>query len=631
MPDPARPSRWPWLAIIGLALVEPLSHLWLKYGLSGDVVHSGFRIGDTPFFLTAMNIFSNDFYSPYVTCQSSAGAHNPWLFALPHHGIYAALGWVARAIHLDPFLLLGVANGLSGAFYLWMALRFLRYAAPQRAHLAFGLLCFGGGLGGAVWLASLALGMQTQPGFELWFHRLARYELIEGPFLAPLLVFPRLYYTLSLGMGFAAIMAFMGSMGRENTIPDKRAMLLQFLCTYVNARVGLLFWGVAVCFMLAQPLVRPAMKWRYCFYYLLPTLMASLLVYIPFGMNVQGAENVADLLRRSAWAGSLLTATFWLWPLVFLAIWRHVGQMGWSGRLIAGWCAGYGAIFFLLYAGHQLWYGNVLGGGDTAAAIAVSDWALLGLIPGMLLLLRRRRGAAEEASEHWVTLWFLGLACVSVAAVGQGWFMRLMPERGLVLLGVPMALLAAEGLGLVRARFPRAATVWTTAILVCGAASIGVSALCFQGPLGHTPGKSPFGWVHSELVRAEDLALIDRLGEGTLLAPASLPPLMGDVAVSRRTGVKTIFGQPSLEFGDLDMLSTAREIQQFFSPDGEDEFRAYFVQDWCVDFILCPATRPVDPSVVEHLSRLPWLERIAQEGDAVLFRVLIDTRPDDNV
>jgi hypothetical protein len=158
-----------------------------------------------------------------------------------------------------------------------------------------------------------------------------------------------------------------------------------------------------------------------------------------------------------------------------------------------------------------------------------------------------------------------------------------------------------------------------------------VSNLCFQGPLGYSPGKSPFGWVHSEVVCADDLSVIDQLSDGTLLAPASLPPLLGDVAVARRPGLKTLFGQPSLEFGDLDMLSTAREIQQFFSPDTGDEFRYLFVQDWCVNFILCPATRPVDPLVLAHLSALPWLERIGEQGDAVLFRVLIDTRPPNHV
>lgn len=631
MRDPRSTSRWPLVLIGFLALLQPATHCWLKYGLSGSMAHSGFSIGDTPFFLTAMKIFSNDFFSPYVTCQSTDGAHNAWLFALPHHWLYGALGWVAGLVRLDPFILLGIANGLCGAFYLWMVLRFLRYVTPQRAEPAFALFCLSGGLGGAAWLISLAMGLQSQPGFELWFHRLARYELIEGPFLAPALVFPRLYYTLPLGIGFAALMAFMSSMGRETSIPDKRAIALQLLCTYLNARVGLLFWGVAVCFMVAQPLVQRGMKWRYCFYYLLPTLVASLLVYVPFGMNIQGAENVSDLLRRSAWVSSVITASFWVWPLLAMALWRHVGQMGWFGRLLAGWCAGYGCTFFLLYLGHQIWYGNLLGGGDTAAAIAVSDWALLGLLPGSLALFRRHRTDAEAASENWVALWFIGLASVSVAAVGHGWFMRMMPERGLVLLGLPMAMLAAEGLCMLRSRFPRMTASYTALILISGGLSLGVSSLCFQGPLGYTPGKSPFGWVHSEVVHPDDLKLIDFLNKGTLLAPASMPPLLGDVAVARRPELSTIFGQPSLEFGDLDMLSTAREVQQFFSPDTRDEFRLFFVQDWRVDFILCPATRPVDPLVVAHLTAMPWLEKIAQEGNAVLFRVLINSRPAENV
>lgn len=627
MSESPRPTRWPYALVFAFALIQPLTHLWLKYGLRGDMVHSGFAIGDTPFFLTAMKIFTNDFFSPYVTCQSTDGAHNPWLFALPHHGLYGALGWVAQALHFDPFLLLGLANGVCGAFYLWMTLRFFRYVIPQRANLAFVLFCFAGGLGGAAWLISLVLDLQSQSGFEVWFHRLARYELIEGPFLAPALVFPRLYYTLPLGIGFGALMAFMSSMGRENSIPEKRAILLQFLCTYLNARVGLLFWGVAFCFMVAQPLVGRGMKWRYILYYLLPTLVASLLVYIPFGMNVQGAENVSDLLRRSAWAGSVLTASVWVWPLIVLVAWRHLGQMGWFGRLLAGWSMGYGSTFFVLYVMHQIWWGNLLSGGDTAAAIAVSDWALLGLVPGSFALFLRQRVRVEDSSEAWVSLWFLGLACVSVAALGNGWFLRTMPERGLVLLGAPMAMLAAEGLCILRPRFPRVTMAYIGLMVGCGMISMGVAALSFQGPLGYVSGKSPFAWVHSEIVHRDDLKLIDMLDEGTLLAPASLPPLLGDVAVARRPAVKTVFGQPSLEFGDLDMLSTAREIQEFFSPDAREDFRMYFVQDWCVNFILCPATRPVDPRVVVQLAQLPWLQEVGQEGDAVLFRVLINTRP----
>ncbi len=356
-----RPARWVYLLIAVFALIEPATHCWLRFGLSGDVVHSGLHIGDTPFFLTDMRIFSNGFHSPYVLCSSTEGPQNPWLFALPHHWLYGALGWLADVLHLEPFLMLGLANGLSGAFYLWMALRFFRFVMPDKANLAFLLLCFGGGLGGIAWLISLTFGLDGQPGFEAWFHRFARYELIEGPFLSPALLLPRLYYTLPLGIGFAALMAFITSASRGNPMPDKKAILLQLLCTYLNARVGMLFWGVAVCFMIAQPLLPAAQRWRYAFYFLLPTAVAAMLVSIPFGLNSHGAANVAGLLRRSAWIGSLITATLWAWPVLLLVVWRHLGQMAWPGRLLLGWCLGYGATFFVLYLAHQAWRH---GGGD---------------------------------------------------------------------------------------------------------------------------------------------------------------------------------------------------------------------------------------------------------------------------
>lgn len=622
MPESPRPARWVYFLIAGIALVEPATHLWLKYGLTGDAAHSGLHIGDTPFFLTDMRIFTNGFFSPYVPCGSSEGSNNPSLFALPHHWVYGALGWIAHQVHLDPFLALGFANGLAGAFYLWMALRFFRYVIPDRANLAFVLLCCGGGIGGLVWLGALPLGMHGYPQFESWFHRFARYELIEGPFLLPSLVMPRLYYTIPMGIGFAALMAFIDSTGRDHPIPGKKSMLLQFLCTYLNARVGMLFWGVALCFVFAQPVLRAAAKWRYASLYLVPTAVAAMLVSIPFGLNIHGAENVALLLRRSAWIASVCTATFWLLPVAALALWRHIAQLRWPGRIVAGACLGYGCAYMALYLGHQTWYGNWNGGGDAAAAVAVSDWAFLGVIPGMLLLRLRRHVKPEEETETWVALWFLGLGCVSITAFGQGWFMRAMPERGLALLGPPLAMLAAEGIALVRQRFPRLATGYTGLVVASGFVSVAVGALCFQGPLGYTPGRSPYGEFHSEVVLADDVKILDWLERGTLLAPASLPPLLGDVAVARSPELKTLFGQPSLEFGDVSMLDMAREIQFFYSREASDLFRAEFVDHWCIDFVFCPATRPVDPEVIEALKALPWLERIAQVGDAVLFRVL---------
>jgi len=619
----AKTPPWVYGIILGFALIEPLTHLWLTYGLGDNVAHSGFHIGDTPFFTTDMEIFGNGFYSPYLACDTDTGRRDPSLFALPHHWLYASVGWLGRLLGIPPFLMLGFANGAGGAFFLAMVWRFFRYVAPYRASLAFLLFTLGGGLGGVVWLASGALGAHGSAGFEAWFHRFARYELIEGPFLSPALLLPRLYYTLPLGLGFASLVAFISSMSKGLPLPGKRAVLLQFLTAYLNARVGLLLWGVSACFILVQAGPEWKTKLRYLAYFLAPTIVAVLLMRIPFGMNVTGAENFSELLRRCAWFGSLVTATLWLWPPVLLALWRHLGRLPWSGRLLLGWGAGYGAAFALLYTAHQLWYGNLVAGGETAAAIAVSDWALLGLLPGTLAVLRKADKGHFAAAESWVALWFLGLACLSISAFGQGWFLRLMPERCLVVLGPPMALLAAEGIQMLRLRFPKVAVAYTGLIVACGLCSIGVAALCFQGPLGHTPGKSPFGWVHSEIVLPEDIALIDRIDGGTVLAPASEPPLLGDVIVLRRPDARTVFGQPSLEFSRVNMLRMARDVQEFFHADTPDIVRLSFAMIWCVDYVYCPATRPVDPAVIAQFDRATWLERVDSEGGAVLYRVVL--------
>jgi len=627
-------AKTPWWIvgiIVAFALIEPLTHVWLAHGLGDDVAHSGFHIGDTPFFTTDMEVFGNGFYSPYIACDTEDGRRDPVLFALPHHWLYAAIGWVGRLVGLAPFLTLGLANGLAAAFFLAMVWRFFRVVAPERASLAFLLFTLSGGVGGLLWLASWAWGVSDTAGFETWFHRFARYELIEGPFLSPVLVLPRLYYTLPLGIGFAALVAYIGSMSRGLSMPSMGAILLQMLTTYLNARVGLLLWGVAACFMLVQPGLPMKQKLRYVIYYLVPTVVATLVMQALFGLNVTGAENFSELLRRSAWFGSLITATLWLWPPVLIALWKHLGNLPWSGRLLLGWGAGYGVAFAVLYGAHQLWYGNFLSGGETAAAIAISDWALLGIIPGSLVLFRKSDSNPLAATESWVALWFLGLTCLAISAFGNGWFLRLMPERCLIVLGAPMALLAAEGLQSIRTRLPKLTTAYTGWVVVCGLCSLGVSTLCFQGPLGHTPSTSPFGWVHSELVLPEDIALIDRIEGGTVLAPASEPPLLGDVIVVRRPLARTVFGQPSLEFSDVNMLTLARRVQEFYDPATSDVVRRAFVAGWCVDYIYCPATRPVAPEVIEQFNRTPWLIPVDWEGDAVIYLVNLPAGPIDHV
>ncbi|MCF6287125.1 MAG: hypothetical protein L3K26_18355, partial [Candidatus Hydrogenedentes bacterium] len=84
MTHSTKTPRWVFLIILCFALIEPLTHLWLTYGLNDDVAHTGFHIGDTPFFTTDMELFRNGFYSPYLACDTETGRRDLSLFALPH-------------------------------------------------------------------------------------------------------------------------------------------------------------------------------------------------------------------------------------------------------------------------------------------------------------------------------------------------------------------------------------------------------------------------------------------------------------------------------------------------------------------------------------------------------------------
>ena len=71
------------------------------------------------------------------------------------------------------------------------------------------------------------------------------------------------------------------------------------------------------------------------------------------------------------------------------------------------------------------------------------------------------------------------------------------------------------------------------------------------------------------------------------------------------------------------MLQMARDVQEFFDPGTNEITRFIFVTSWCVDYVYCPATRPVAPEVIEQFRKSIWLEPVDAEGDALLFRVVI--------
>ncbi len=624
--------RWVLALIMLFGLVEPLTHLWLGHGLPGAARHTGFHIGDTPFFLTAMQLFDADFTSPYVPCAEASESHYAY-FALPHHFVYGAIGYLASLLRLDAFLALGLANGLAGMAYLLAAYVFMRAAAPRLANRAFLLFTLGGGLGGALYLGSALLGETGAAGFETWFHRYARYELIEGPFIAPMLVFPRLYYTLPLALGFASLTALLRAVKAGERGPGRPAVILILLTAYLNARLGPMFFLVAMAFIATHKQIPRSVKTRFALCYAAPVAFACALVMLQFRLNPAAAENVGVLLRRSAWFGSLLPLLAWHFFTLPFAIRAHLDALPRWGRDMAFSALGYIEVFAPLYLAHQVYFANLFSGGDTAAAIAVSNVALLGAGVGLAVGMRRKPGAAPEgppsAESGWLALWLLVFTAIAICALGRdGWFMKFMPERFLLLLGAPLALLSSEGLESIQTRSRIAARALLAAFLVCGACSVLVAALCFQGPLGRDADALPFAWAHSEAMTSADETLIAKLEGAAVLAPVTVP-FFGDIIVHRVPGARTVLGQPSLEFGGIDMLEMIRAVQRFFAPDTAPDtaaaFRRAFVERWCVDVIYCPDARPVDAQTLEQLRETPWLEETASAGRAAVFKVSLPT------
>ncbi len=634
-PSPTPP--WVWLLCLAIALIEPITHFVLRHGLPDSIVFTGLHIGDTPFFLTSMDIFANGFFSPYADCQSTLGTHNPAYFALPHHWLYGALGGLAHLAGVSTFLALGVANGLAAGAYLYAVYQFLRTATPQLAHRAFLLFTLGGGLGGILYLITGVLGLHGLPAFTDYFHRYARYELIEGPFLAPWLVAPRLYYTLPLACGFASLTAFVRGSRRGQARPGAAALAALFAASYFNARVGPVIWLAAALYLATQSTRPHAARLRYGLVYLLPALTGAALALGQLRLNPAATENVAELLRRCVWYSAFLSVAVWHLLAAPTAVRESLTTLPRWGRAAVYAALGYLAAFSLLYLVHQIYYGSLSYGGDTAAATIVSDWALLGAVLGLIIWRRHEARRFEhpirsgtpasvppETAEHpvdWFVLWLLILLPISLSAWGQGWLLRWMPERLMALLGVPLAVISAQGIAIMSRTAPRRAHALMALFMTCGVCSLLVAVLCYQAPLGHTPGHGPFRWVHSEIMSPADARLIEKIPQGTVLAPASLPPLFGDIIVRARPRTSTVFGQPSLEFSGVNMLKTGKAVQDFFAEDATPSARLDFVTKQEVDYVYCPDTRPVPAGVLDNLRQTPWLEETAQKGHGALFRV----------
>ena len=100
---------------------------------------------------------------------------------------------------------------------------------------------------------------------------------------------------------------------------------------------------------------------------------------------------------------------------------------------------------------------------------------------------------------------------------------------------------------------------------------------------------------------------------------------MGDVAVLR--GNSTVFGIGIQDYARHDGPALRGVVAKFFHPDTPDAWRKEKAEEWCVRYVYCPDTDPVNPETVAQLRACGWLVDVAGNGDAVLFELRDSVAP----
>ena len=600
-----------------LAGVQPLLLFWMAHSPPEGTVPTGLHIGDSALFLYCMRMFETGFESLYATCQSPHGTHGIVFYPVPQLWPYGVLGLVARALGIDDLTFYGIANGLGALFYLAIVYWLLREAVPGQANLAFLLFALSGGLGGILYVAAWALGLHSAPAFDEFFWRYAAYELFEGPHLLPVLHFPRFYYSLSLGLclgGFAAFMKGYRGGGRRYLALSGALM---FLGVFINMRFGSFVMVIAVLFLASQTNRPWSRRVRLSAAILLPGLLGGAASALLLYTNQAVVDNHIKVGGVAMWLSLFVSVALFHLVILPREVQLRVRGLTTPQRVCALAAIGYLGVFAALYCAYQLYYGNILIARDAAVALAISDWSLLGALAGVLYAVAIRKRTHETGTHDWVLLWLLVFLAVSISAFYRGWFLRFGPQRLEILLWLPICMLSAAGLQRMRHTWPRTARALTVCLFGCGLCSVTVSLLCFQAPLGYKPRVSPYASFHTEVMTLADAGTMEHIGPGTVLAaiPAS------DIIVLQRNN-PTVLGMASFNLTDQPFPPLRDNVGKFFSPAASDEFRRDFVKDWCVDYVYCPDTWPIDPETVVQLRDAPWLVEVAGEGQAVLFQVV---------
>ncbi len=612
-----RTPPWVWVVIVAIASIEPALHLWIDVFPPEGAVSTGLHVPDSAFFVHSMAMFETGFYMPYASCQSEWGDRYIGFFSATGYWLYGVVGQLGSLVGLGHFLWLGIANGLCGFAYLYVTWRFLQVAVPQVARLAFLLFALGGGPGGLLYLAAGAFGLHSHEDFDRLFYPFAMYELIEGPNLSPVLHMTRLYYTVPLAIGIGGLTALIK--GAAIACPRHMGFsaFLIFVCTVLHIRNGAFLTVAGLLFLWQQTPTPASFRIRSAIAWIVALAAGGAIYMAVILQHPTVTQNTFDTVRQSAWLVPLLLAsTFYIIPVVVQTR-TELSGVSRLGQLGAFAAIGYLSVFVLGFAVHQIIQGNVPVYGNAAAARVVSDFAIVGAILGIGVAWWRPRSGAQ--SPHgWIILWLLLFTCGSISAFGQGWYLQFAPQRLMAVLGIPLSIVAALGLQSMFRTRVELARLHLAGAVICGLVSIAVASLCFQGSFGREPGEGVYAEFRPHWVTKNDaeLTYLVSINAGTMLAP----PPFGDIVAATVPLRPVVYGLPSIQADQLAVPLEA-DVRRFFALDTPSDFRADFLKRFCVTWVYCPDTFPVDPALIAQFDAWDWLTLEMSRGEGRVWLV----------
>jgi hypothetical protein len=522
-------------------------------------------------------------------------------------------------------LMLGIANAFGSVFYLTAVYTFFRTVLPRVANHAFLLFALGGGVGGIAFLISVLFGLTDSPDFQHYFFRFALYELLEGARMAPWLVSPRLYYTLPLACAYFAFTLLYRAMPNAKKSKVALALVLLFCGALINMRLGPFMAAIAFLLLYLDGRAEPSFRIRTAVGVTIAVGLALGCGWFMLQWNPVYAENAFAQIKRGMWPSAFITAACFQLVITPIAVRRGISALPFMSSALAFGAVGYLIAYAMLYAAYQVYYGSYWPPADYSASINISDPALFGAFVGMGVGITRARRLIPECetdeeilTRQWLSLWFLGFVATAISAFGHGWFLSLGPQRLMLFIGPPMALLAALSLGRIELRHPEFVRTWTSVTVGCGVVSMLVAVLCFQGPLGMVPGESPLFEYHGEVISKEDSELLEFMGEGVVMTPSSMP-MFGDIVSLR--GNSALHGLGVWDLSNESERVLSEVVDTFYNPESTEAIRRELSDTYSVAWVYCPNKVSVDEAVVHALRRYEWLEEVGAVGDGFVFKV----------